>query len=216
MEIKDRIAKIIKKNGLTSQQFAEMIDSQSSTISHILGGRNLPSFKIIYSILDKFPEINPDWLIFGREEMFRADNKPISTPQEALEPNTSPISPISETSSMQHSTSANSPSIGMLFATSKHNDESENSLFTNVLQEGRHKGETSANEANNNKMETPSQGHIGGNNEVRDEFILPLCNTEESKNKGKEDIVEPKQLDNTPQKVMVFYKDNTFEVFTPR
>lgn len=69
--MKDRIAKIIKKEQLTSQQFAEIVDMQSSTISHILAGRNLPSFKIIANLLDKFPYISPDWLIFGKGEMYR-------------------------------------------------------------------------------------------------------------------------------------------------
>lgn len=72
MEMKDRIAKIIKKEQLTSQQFAEIVDMQSSTISHILAGRNLPSFKIIANLLEKFPYISPDWLIFGNGEMYRA------------------------------------------------------------------------------------------------------------------------------------------------
>lgn len=75
MEMKDRIAKIIKKEQLTSQQFAEIIEIQSSTISHILAGRNLPSFKIISNLLEKFPKISPDWLIFGKGEMLRGEDK---------------------------------------------------------------------------------------------------------------------------------------------
>lgn len=76
MEMKDRIAKIIKKEQLTSQQFAEIIEIQSSTISHILAGRNLPSFKIISNLLEKFPKVSPDWLIFGKGDMYREEDKP--------------------------------------------------------------------------------------------------------------------------------------------
>lgn len=89
--MKDRIAKIIKKEHLTSQQFAEMVDMQSSTISHILAGRNLPSFKIISNLLEKFPDISPDWLIFGKGEMLRPKEKALS--EVSSEEQISPIWP---------------------------------------------------------------------------------------------------------------------------
>lgn len=86
--MKDRIAKIIKKERLTSQQFAEIVEIQSSTISHILAGRNLPSCKIITNILEKFPNISPDWLLLGNGEMYRgAEKYPISEPTPVIEPN---------------------------------------------------------------------------------------------------------------------------------
>lgn len=85
--MKDRIAKIIKKERLTSQQFAEIVEIQSSTISHILAGRNLPSCKIITNILEKFPNISPDWLLLGNGEMYRgAEKYPISEPIPLIEP----------------------------------------------------------------------------------------------------------------------------------
>ncbi len=74
MEMKDRIAEIIKAKGVTSQQFAEIINVQSSTISHILSERNKPSLNIVMSIMESLPEINPDWLLSGTGEMYRCEN----------------------------------------------------------------------------------------------------------------------------------------------
>lgn len=74
--MKDRIANLIKSERLTSQQFAELVDMQSSTISHILAGRNSPSFRIIYGILEAFPMVNPDWLILGKGDMYRTPVSP--------------------------------------------------------------------------------------------------------------------------------------------
>ncbi len=71
MDIKDRIVQIIREKGLTSQQFAEIINVQSSTISHIISERNKPSLNIVANIMDNLPEINPDWLISGNGGMYR-------------------------------------------------------------------------------------------------------------------------------------------------
>lgn len=69
--MKERLFEIIKRNELTAWRFAELLEVQPSSISHILSGRNKPSFDFIEKILTKFPEINPDWLILGRGDMVR-------------------------------------------------------------------------------------------------------------------------------------------------
>lgn len=69
--MKERLFDIIKRNELTAWRFAELLEVQPSSISHILSGRNKPSFDFIEKILTRFPEINPDWLILGQGEMIR-------------------------------------------------------------------------------------------------------------------------------------------------
>ena len=69
--MKDRILEIIKYYNLSSSQFANEIGIQRSAISHILSGRNKPSLDLILKILNKFPEINTDWLILGNGEMIK-------------------------------------------------------------------------------------------------------------------------------------------------
>jgi len=60
-----RIIKIIEDKTLTNTQFADKIQIQRSSLSHILSGRNNPSLDVIVKILNTFPEISPEWLIKG-------------------------------------------------------------------------------------------------------------------------------------------------------
>ena len=69
--MKSRLQKIITSEGLTPTQFAEMIGMQRSSISHILSGRNNPSFDMLQNILTKFTKINPNWLIMGKGDMYQ-------------------------------------------------------------------------------------------------------------------------------------------------
>lgn len=71
MTDKARIEKIIQTSGMADGQFAQEIGIQNSTLSHILNGRNRPSLDVIKKILNRFPEIDSDWLIFGHGSMLR-------------------------------------------------------------------------------------------------------------------------------------------------
>lgn len=68
---------ILKKENISYAKFADIIDVQRSSISHILSGRNKPSFDFIQKILIHFPKINAEWLITGNGNMYkqsRAEN----------------------------------------------------------------------------------------------------------------------------------------------
>lgn len=69
--MKDRLEKFIKTEGLTPSRFAEIMGVQPSSISHILGGRNKPSYDFIEKFLSRFPKVNPDWLILGKGQIYR-------------------------------------------------------------------------------------------------------------------------------------------------
>lgn len=69
MEIKDRLSQILTFKQISSSAFADTLEIQRSNMSHYLNGRNKPGVEILQKILDKFPEINADWLLMGRGEM---------------------------------------------------------------------------------------------------------------------------------------------------
>jgi transcriptional regulator with XRE-family HTH domain len=69
--MKDRLLKFLNKEQLSSARFAEIINVQPSSISHILSGRNKPGFDFIQKILINFPSLNADWLIMGKGNMYR-------------------------------------------------------------------------------------------------------------------------------------------------
>jgi transcriptional regulator with XRE-family HTH domain len=61
-----RLEKILEYYSLTAAAFAEEIDFNRSTISHLLSGRNKPSLEFIMKLYQKFPEVDMDWLLFGK------------------------------------------------------------------------------------------------------------------------------------------------------
>jgi transcriptional regulator with XRE-family HTH domain len=61
-----RLEKILEYYSLSATAFAEEIDFNRSTISHLLSGRNKPSLEFIMKVLQKFPEVIMDWLLFGK------------------------------------------------------------------------------------------------------------------------------------------------------
>ncbi len=74
--MQDRINRLIASEKLSPAKFAEIIGVQRSSISHMLSGRNKPSFDVIQLIIKKFPLISADWLIMGTGDMYR---KPVQT-----------------------------------------------------------------------------------------------------------------------------------------
>ena len=64
--MENRIQNIIEKYGLSSNTFAQEIDVNRSTISHILSGRNKPSIEVLQKILRRFPNISANWLLLGQ------------------------------------------------------------------------------------------------------------------------------------------------------
>lgn len=67
----DRLDKLLLAEQLTPAKFADIIGVQRSSISHIISGRNKPSFDFIAKVLQRFPRVSPDWLILGRGDMYK-------------------------------------------------------------------------------------------------------------------------------------------------
>ncbi|MFD1139589.1 helix-turn-helix transcriptional regulator [Larkinella insperata] len=63
MNVNDKIKQVLKDKNMTPSYFADEIGVQRSSISHILSGRNRPSFDIIQKIIRRFPELGYDWIL---------------------------------------------------------------------------------------------------------------------------------------------------------
>jgi transcriptional regulator with XRE-family HTH domain len=61
-----RLEKILEYYGITATAFAEKMDFNRSTISHLLSGRNKPSLEFVMKLLQKFPEVEMNWLLYGK------------------------------------------------------------------------------------------------------------------------------------------------------
>jgi len=69
--MKERITEFLRNENKTSAQLAEEIGVQPSGISHILSGRNKPSLDFVIKMLEKYPNLSTEWLIFGKGTMYR-------------------------------------------------------------------------------------------------------------------------------------------------
>ena len=67
----ERINLILKSRNLNAAQFADEIGVQRSSVSHILTGRNNASLDFLLKVLQRYPEIDTDWLITGKGVMMR-------------------------------------------------------------------------------------------------------------------------------------------------
>ena len=84
LEMKDRIAHIIRAKNLTAAEFALRLGIQPSNISHLLSGRNNPSLDFVKKLKETFPEYNLDWIIFGRGPVTVSEPFVESTPVRQL------------------------------------------------------------------------------------------------------------------------------------
>ena len=72
---------------MNQQNFAQFLGMAPATLSSILSERTKPTLNTIEAIKNKFPNINIDWLMFGKGSMFLDENpgnSSSSTPQEGL------------------------------------------------------------------------------------------------------------------------------------
>ena len=73
-----RLQQFLELEDLTPSKLADILQIQRSGISHLLSGRNKPSFDFIQGILINFPQINPEWLILGKGKPYKSQ---ISAPR---------------------------------------------------------------------------------------------------------------------------------------
>ncbi|AFL82087.1 plasmid maintenance system antidote protein [Aequorivita sublithincola DSM 14238] len=89
-----RLEKILDYYGITATAFAEKIDFNRSTISHLLSGRNKPSLEFVLKLLQKFPEVELNWLLFGKGSFpIISESKPVEVPTKQEFPNSEVNSP---------------------------------------------------------------------------------------------------------------------------
>lgn len=74
----EKLRILMQSENLTASRLAEILEVKPAAISHILSGRNKPSFELLCKIVNRFPQINPYWLLGDAEEM-RNPNVAIST-----------------------------------------------------------------------------------------------------------------------------------------
>ena len=72
--MEQRLQQLLQMESLSPSQFADKMGIQRSGISHILSGRNKPSFDFISKLMELFPSVNTEWLILGKGKPYK-DNQ---------------------------------------------------------------------------------------------------------------------------------------------
>lgn len=81
--MKERIKEIMRAAKVTTDsQFAKIIGIKQAALSHILTGKNNPSLDVIMKINQAYPNVNLEWLLYGKGEMGSVESNTASANEE--------------------------------------------------------------------------------------------------------------------------------------
>lgn len=194
-----RFQTILDLENLSPAQLADRLGVQRSGISHILSGRNKPSFELLQRVVQSFPEISAEWLITG-------NGKPLKEQNQAA---------ASGAASGAASSAANSRSSGTTPSTTPSISPSTTSGSNNSSTSGTISGATPPFEGLFNSSEAATEPQIpaqtsdieGIEDEISD--FQPLQSSIFDANPANDR--EKRAL----KRVILIYNDNTFEELLP-
>ena len=194
-----RFQTILDLENLSPAQLADRLGVQRSGISHILSGRNKPSFELLQRVVQSFPEISAEWLITG-------NGKPLKEQNQAAASGAASGATSSATSSAT-SGAANSRSSGTTpSTTSGSNNSSTSGTISGATPsfEGLFNSSESATEP---RIPTQTSNIEGIEDEISD--FQPLQSSIFDANPANDR--EKRAL----KRVILIYNDNTFEELLP-
>ena len=198
-----RFQTILDLENLSPAQLADRLGVQRSGISHILSGRNKPSFELLQRVVQSFPEISAEWLITGNGKPLKEQNQAATS------------GAASGATSGAASSAANSRSSGTTPSTTPSISPSTTSGSNNSSTSGTISGATPPFEGLFNSSESATESQIpaqtsdikGIEDEISD--FQPLQSSIFDANPANDR--EKRAL----KRVILIYNDNTFEELLP-
>ena len=202
-----RFQTILDLENLSPAQLADRLGVQRSGISHILSGRNKPSFELLQRVVQSFPEISAEWLITGNGKPLKEQNQAAASGAAS--------SAASGATSGTASSAANSRSSGTTPSTTPSISPSTTSGSNNSSTSGTISGPTPPFEGLFNSSESATEPRIpaqtsdieGIEDEISD--FQPLQSSIFDANPANDR--EKRAL----KRVILIYNDNTFEELLP-
>ena len=74
----NRLKQFLAAENITQSQFADKIEVVRASVSHVLSGRNNPSYEFIKAIIANYPSLNIEWLMFGKGKMYKGGTEDTS------------------------------------------------------------------------------------------------------------------------------------------
>ena len=66
-----RLKQFMAAENVTQSQLADSLNVVRASVSHILSGRNNPSYEFIKALMSRYPRLNMEWLMFGKGKMYK-------------------------------------------------------------------------------------------------------------------------------------------------
>lgn len=221
--MKDRVLKIIDDLKLTTSEFALRVGAQPAQISHIKTGRNQVTLDIVTKILKAYPNIDSDWLLFGKGNMYKNTSETTEN-----QPSTSKKQPIQlEMADLFDSVPNNSPNENKeneLIQTHENNGNNS-SVSTDPVEENKSSEKENSSEQSSTieiSITQPTTSNLTDKgSDVNDVTTNKVDNTEnKTSNQNTDKKDEDSHLTNEKphpyvKKIVVFYSDKTYDEFLP-
>lgn len=69
-----RLKQFLAAENITQAQFADTLQIVRASVSHVLSGRNNPSYDFIKAIMEHYPLLNIEWLMLGTGKMYKGSS----------------------------------------------------------------------------------------------------------------------------------------------
>jgi transcriptional regulator with XRE-family HTH domain len=70
-----RLKQFIAAENITQAQLADNLNVVRASVSHILAGRNKPGYDFICGLMSHYPNLNIEWLMFGKGKMYKTQEQ---------------------------------------------------------------------------------------------------------------------------------------------
>lgn len=83
----NRLQQFLAAENISQAQLADSLNVARAGVSHILAGRNKPSYDFLSALMMHYPRLNVEWLMFGKGKMYKdrtAEPKPEPESEELL------------------------------------------------------------------------------------------------------------------------------------
>lgn len=76
-----RLKQFLAAENISQSQFADTIRVVRASVSHVLSGRNNPSYEFIKAIMNCYPNLNMEWLMLGKGKMYKEQSESLPKAQ---------------------------------------------------------------------------------------------------------------------------------------
>ena len=66
-----RLQQFLAAENISQAQLADSLKVARAGISHIMAGRNKPSYDFLAALMNRYPRLNIDWLMFGKGKIYK-------------------------------------------------------------------------------------------------------------------------------------------------